>query len=253
MSKNRTEFVETYQELTRNALTLADQMHDGTIDAHAAGELVAKGRVFLPFRYGQELAFAPAKFIAYRDNSLDEYRSSVYQRSGSRARVVISKLLRQKASEDPVMEGRLQNYCLRMGMSLEARRHSFWPALGGWDSRDRAAIDDIGTVGGGQLGNDDPEYRRRMAGTYVRNQRVRDAVLARADGVCEFCGAQGFETRNGRRYLETHHVISLSEQGPDTLSNVIALCAQDHRRAHFGADWKRLQRKFKEKLTALNG
>jgi 5-methylcytosine-specific restriction protein A len=31
-------------------------------------------------------------------------------------------------------------------------------------------------------------------------------------------------------YLETHHVISLSEQGPGKVTNVIALCPNDHRR-----------------------
>lgn len=253
MSRNARKLVRTYQELLMNALTLADHIHDGRIDAHAARGLVARGRVFLPFRYGQDLAFAPAKFIAYRNNSLEEYRSSVNDRSGSRARVVVSKLLRHKAAEDPALERRLENYCLRIGVSLAASRHGFWPLVDGRVERDRAAIDDIGTDGPDQLGNDDPEYRRRMAGTYVRDQRVRAAVLARARGRCEFCGGEGFETRDGGRYLETHHVISLAEQGPDKPSNVIALCADDHRRAHFGADWKKLQRKFRRMLAGLDG
>jgi 5-methylcytosine-specific restriction protein A len=41
---------------------------------------------------------------------------------------------------------------------------------------------------------------------------------------------------NGGVYLETHHIIPLSEGGPDTFENVIALTADAHRQAHFGVD-----------------
>jgi predicted HNH restriction endonuclease len=37
-----------------------------------------------------------------------------------------------------------------------------------------------------------------------------------------------------RRYLETHHVIFLAHDGADKPTNVIALCPNDHREAHFG-------------------
>ncbi|MFT2675409.1 HNH endonuclease, partial [Escherichia coli] len=54
-------------------------------------------------------------------------------------------------------------------------------------------------------------------------------------GRCELCGVAGFATEAGI-YLETHHVIPLAENGPDHPSNVVALCANDHRRAHFAAE-----------------
>ena len=137
-----------------------------------------------------------------------------------------------------MLEKSLENYCLQIGVSLAGNRHSFWTPLNGLDTRDRSAIDDIEAT---DLGNDDPEYRRRMAGSYTRDQKVREAVLSRARGRCEYCGVEGFETSGGKLYLETHHVISLSEEGPDRPTNVIALCATDHRRAHFSFDWKALQ------------
>ncbi|MOA40243.1 HNH endonuclease [compost metagenome] len=39
---------------------------------------------------------------------------------------------------------------------------------------------------------------------------------------------------NGGTYLETHHIIPLSEGGLDTVENVIALTADAHRQTHFG-------------------
>jgi 5-methylcytosine-specific restriction enzyme A len=110
---------------------------------------------------------------------------------------------------------------------------------------DQSAIDDIDQA---NVGNSDPEYRKRMAGTYSRDAKVRYLVLKRARGRCEECGDRGFLKRDGKPYLETHHVISLSEQGPDRPYNVIALCANDHRRAHFADNWIELQERFLEKL-----
>jgi len=69
---------------------------------------------------------------------------------------------------------------------------------------------------------------------YLRSRAVRDAALSRAEGVCEFCNEPGFLTPDARVYLETHHVVPLSERGPDEVWNVAAICPNDHREAHYG-------------------
>lgn len=69
---------------------------------------------------------------------------------------------------------------------------------------------------------------------YTRSPEVRRRVLARAAGRCEYCGATGFETVSGWFFLETHHVIPLSEGGHDAIYNVAALCPNHHREAHHG-------------------
>jgi 5-methylcytosine-specific restriction enzyme A len=77
--------------------------------------------------------------------------------------------------------------------------------------------------------------KREVAGTvYERSAEVRRYVLARAKGNCEFCNAKGFELLNGGLYLETHHAVPLSEGGKDSVSNVVALCPNHHREAHYG-------------------
>jgi HNH endonuclease len=111
-----------------------------------------------------------------------------------------------------------------------------------------AAINDLEQD---EIGNDAPEYKRRMAGNYVRDAKVREQVLKRANGVCEYGGCTTFTQENGQAYLEAHHVISLSEQGIDRLSNVIALCANHHREAHLGEKWQLLQDEFIQILKKL--
>ena len=53
---------------------------------------------------------------------------------------------------------------------------------------------------------------------------------------------------NGTVFLETHHVVPLSEKGPDVEWNVVALCPNDHRRAHYGVDRVALRESLLAKL-----
>lgn len=45
---------------------------------------------------------------------------------------------------------------------------------------------------------------------------------------------------SGQRYLEAHHIVALACDGPDTVENVVALCPNHHREAHFGVDAEKI-------------
>jgi 5-methylcytosine-specific restriction protein A len=99
----------------------------------------------------------------------------------------------------------------------------------------------------------EPEAAAQREATVLIRERsaaVRQAVLRRGKGICELCGERGFATASGSIYLETHHVISLAEDGPDHETNVVAICPQDHRRAHFAAERDEISARLKAMLTA---
>jgi len=79
-----------------------------------------------------------------------------------------------------------------------------------------------------------PERREVSGQVFIRSSLVRDNVLLRANGKCEWCSQPGFPTAGDGISLETHHIIPLSEDGLDTESNVTALCPNHHREAHHG-------------------
>lgn len=85
---------------------------------------------------------------------------------------------------------------------------------------------------------------------YPRSAEVRRGVLHRAAGRCECCAAPGFLMGNGGVYLETHHVFSLAVEGPDVEWNVVAVCPNDHRRAHFGSDRDGIRARLVERLIS---
>ncbi|MBX3490609.1 HNH endonuclease [Parvibaculum sp.] len=80
----------------------------------------------------------------------------------------------------------------------------------------------------------DPERRKAITRSFKRSGAVRSSALGRAAGHCEFCNEPGFRMPDGRLYLETHHIIPLSQGGLDQPRNVVALCGNHHREAHLG-------------------
>jgi hypothetical protein len=81
-----------------------------------------------------------------------------------------------------------------------------------------------------------PTETRSIKGIiFVRDAAVRKATLSRANGRCEWCQEPGFTTHDGSVFLETHHIVPLSEGGADAVTNVVALCPNHHREAHVGA------------------
>lgn len=98
------------------------------------------------------------------------------------------------------------------------------------------AIDDFGS--------DEPDQHEYSGTKYARDPKVRDEVIAHANGRCEYCKEIGFSRPNGTAYLETHHIIALASDGADRVSNVIALCPSHHREANFGARRTQLEQEM---------
>lgn len=66
-----------------------------------------------------------------------------------------------------------------------------------------------------------------------RNQFIAEYTKNRANGICDLCGEPApFFDKNGKPYLESHHVITLANGGPDVIYNTVAICPNCHRRIH---------------------
>ena len=91
----------------------------------------------------------------------------------------------------------------------------------------------------------------RKTNYYERSEYTRLFALRRADGHCEGCGVDApFSNKAGDPYLEVHHLKRLSDEGPDTPANVIALCPNCHRRIHEGKNGDEYNRELLEKAQS---
>ena len=80
---------------------------------------------------------------------------------------------------------------------------------------------------------DNPGTQKVVTTEYIRNTYVSEYAKRVANGTCQFCGKLApFKDKNQLDYLETHHIIWLSNGGKDALENVVALCPNCHRKMH---------------------
>jgi hypothetical protein len=89
------------------------------------------------------------------------------------------------------------------------------------------------------VGNPNPERSdpREGKGAFKRDAAVITWVKQRADGVCEKCDQPApFLNKDGKPFLEVHHIVPLSEEGEDIVANAVALCPNCHRECHHSQD-----------------
>ncbi len=143
--------------------------------------------------------------------------------------LLVLNLVRQSESVLAVITGEVGADAAIKGLSSE------------YSSKRQSALDDLDDVPEGALV---PERLRMEGFAYKRNRMVRDHVVLRSKGRCEYCGEEGFLMANGNRYIEAHHIIGLGNNGPDMVTNVIGLCPRHHREAHFGEKALDLNKSF---------
>jgi hypothetical protein len=86
-----------------------------------------------------------------------------------------------------------------------------------------------------------PEAKRRMS-LRIERGSVGKQVKKLRQGRCQVCEALGenpiaFIDQNGQPFAEAHHVVPVSQMKAGSLSylNIMVLCPNHHRQAHYGA------------------
>ena len=81
--------------------------------------------------------------------------------------------------------------------------------------------------------------RKVTSSLHVRDPYVAEYAKRRAKGVCQLCKQPApFKDKNGKPYLESHHIVWLADGGADTVENTVALCPNCHRKMHVVKDQK---------------
>jgi 5-methylcytosine-specific restriction protein A len=94
--------------------------------------------------------------------------------------------------------------------------------------------------------------RTTVSKTYIRNPLIAEYTKRLAKGLCQLCDSTApFKDKHGEPYLESHHVVWLSKNGPDTVANTVALCPNCHKRMHVLNDDSDIQKLAKLKSIIL--
>lgn len=75
--------------------------------------------------------------------------------------------------------------------------------------------------------------RQVYSNVSLRDPFVAEYAKRQADGRCQLCGQEApFKSRDGKPYLECHHIEWVSAGGSDTIENTVALCPNCYRKMH---------------------
>ena len=86
----------------------------------------------------------------------------------------------------------------------------------------------------------------------MRSAYVKEYVLRRADGRCEYSQEPApFLKRDGTPYLEVHHVEMLAEGGNDDIRYCVAISPQVHREIHYGQNGEAINNELKVYLKKI--
>lgn len=196
--------------------------------------------------------FGPSKHVGLKDMSLEYYSREGYSEiDGTTTRKAIARALEREYYPCPELHSRLRNW----GDALIGRGAFDGIASSKWVfvQVGEASIDP------GEFESQVQKYSQRTLPELLRMQKegrrgVRKAsvrvVVAeysrspitvaiarkRAGGRCEIpgCTTPPFTMKNGVKYVEVHHIITLAEGGPDVPENVACLCPNHHREIHHG-------------------
>jgi len=101
-------------------------------------------------------------------------------------------------------------------------------------------------------GNPTPRREFATGIVYLRDPRVVAYTQARANGICELCTQSApFKRPDGSPYLETHHVVPLAENGPDTPENCAGVCPNCHRALHSAENKDELAKTLRATLASF--
>jgi hypothetical protein len=87
--------------------------------------------------------------------------------------------------------------------------------------------------------------------SYPRNNVLRTFIKEKADYKCQMpdCNYEGFLKSDGKKYIEVHHLIPLSDGGEDSINNTVALCPTCHMKLHHADNKEELKRLILESLN----
>lgn len=67
--------------------------------------------------------------------------------------------------------------------------------------------------------------------TYYRDPYHKEPVKRLAEGNCQLCKEPApIAVKEGKPYLDEHHVVQLANGGKDSIENVVAICPNCHRK-----------------------
>ena len=249
--------ISTIDQLIQNIDTIESYLTEGNDEERLeASKLIKQGTCFVAYTIGQEIRFAPSRFLGYDNNKL--YKLSKTDIDGRETNKAINKILNSKPLSIATLEQKYLDYCVGLGINPQLKggayavERKFWTLNLKTDFRNNS-----------ELTGEFPEGKivERTHKARERNSKVVDLAKSnfkKSHGklYCQVCKFD-FEEKYGnigKDFIEGHHTIAVSEMHPDYKTKpeeIAMLCPNCHRMVHKSRPWLSMEQlsKLLEKLT----
>ena len=114
------------------------------------------------------------------------------------------------------------------------------------------SLDELKVIASNQQTRNPKVVKTTVAQT-VRDPYIAEYAKKRANGVCQLCMKKApFNRPDGEPYLESHHIVWLSEGGADSIGNTVALCPNCHKKMHIVNDQNDVNKLIEANLKSLS-
>lgn len=72
------------------------------------------------------------------------------------------------------------------------------------------------------------EKQRQQTRSKSRSKELSTQMKIKSNYLCQICEQETFEDKHGNNYVESHHIISIEENGPDAPENILIVCPNCH-------------------------
>jgi len=237
------QLIENLKELIANIETIECYITEGNeYEKLEAVKLIKRGTCFIAYKIGNEIRFAPSRFIGYKDNKLEAHKLSP-TKDGRITNNSIIKILKCRPIQANDLESNYVQYCNSLGI-IANDKGSFGAPRKYWLIEIKGDFDR-----NLQLSDEFPEGKLVERTHKARERNIQVINLAKQSFIskngrlnCQVCGFD-FETvygSLGTGFIEGHHTIAVADMQPDhktKVEDIALVCSNCLRMLHKKRPW----------------
>jgi predicted HNH restriction endonuclease len=210
-------------------------------DKNETCNLIKRGTCFIAYSVGNEVRFAPSRFLGYVYNEL--YKHALSEKDGRETNKAISAILQTMPLQNSSLEQKYFDYCFSLGIKPNKNGafgapRKFWTLKLKHDFQEKEDLSD-----------EFPEGRIVERTHKARERNIQVVKMAKDNFrriygklFCQICGFDFGKTygKIGEDFIEGHHTIALSDMTPDYKTKpeeIAMLCSNCHRMVHKRRPW----------------
>jgi len=240
------ELISTMEQLMQNIATVEFYLSEGNeIERAEMSDLITKGICFIAYKIGNEIRFAPSRFLGYVGNNLDLHKQSK-EKDGRDTNEAINLILDSKPVTNEGLEKEYARYCHKLGIVPNAKgtfgvERKYWTLNLSHDFKENEDL--TGEFPEGKIVERSHKSRERNSKVIqIAKDNFKKKHGKLFCQVCEF----DFKDRYGKigeNFIEGHHTIAVSDMPPGHKTKpeeIAMLCANCHRMVHKKRPWLKM-------------